>query len=142
MARKSKFKRLNDRSLKTVKGTWIKNKAWWAAMVYLARKCRHMHPDGSMDKAGRWYPSGDEQECCAKIRRPSRRFPWGLLTHCRSSKHVANLLRVDPKEVAKHSRAIAKAGGADTAWLAASMVDCPGSITRKRDANGVPFSQE
>jgi hypothetical protein len=61
--------------------------------VYEARQDRREHPDGEFDKAGRWYPSDLERcECCNSIRYPSRSWPYSLLVHCRSKRHVANLL--------------------------------------------------
>jgi len=73
-----------------------------AIAEYIARQNRAKHPAGKFDKAGRWYP--DESEtcpCCANIRSPSRRWPYSLLRHCRSLRHVANLYGV------KYSDAIA-----------------------------------
>lgn len=61
-----------------------------------ARKVRYHHPNGKFDKAGRWYPDDDErQECCKGIRAPSRSYPYSLMTHCRTARHVAHLYRVD-----------------------------------------------
>lgn len=64
--------------------------------TYQARKARTEHPDGTFDKAGRWYPSEEERcECCASVRSPSRRFPYSYMTHCRTKKHVTNLINKD-----------------------------------------------
>ena len=66
-----------------------------AARVYLDRQDRVAHPTGRFDKARRWYPdTAEECECCARIRRPSRHWPWSLLTHCRTAVHVAHLYGV------------------------------------------------
>ena len=71
-----------------------------AAYEYIRRRERATHPDGSFDRGGRWYPSeAEEQPCCDCIRRPSRAWPYTLMTHCRSVVHVANLYGVDPREV-------------------------------------------
>jgi hypothetical protein len=62
--------------------------------LYVARKERRAHPDGKFDNAGRWEPSESEKcECCRGIRSPSRAYPYSMVAHCRSRKHVANLLR-------------------------------------------------
>ncbi len=71
-----------------------------AAEEYLARKERSAHPDGSFDRASRWYPSDDEwQDCCAGIREPSRAWPYSLMVHCRTLVHVANLYDVDEADL-------------------------------------------
>ena len=71
-----------------------------AVICYLQRQARYDHPDGHGDNGGRWYPSDSErQACCNSIREPSRSFPWSLMTHCRTLKHICNLFKVDEKEV-------------------------------------------
>lgn len=71
-----------------------------AAYEYIRRRERRAHPDGSFDRGGRWYPGeGEEQPCCDRIRRPSRAWPYTLMTHCRSLPHIAALYNVDPKDV-------------------------------------------
>lgn len=71
-----------------------------AAEEYIRRKARHTHPNGELDKKRRWYPSDEErQECCRQIRRPSARFPYSYMTHCRTVEHVAKLHGVSPEEV-------------------------------------------
>ena len=63
--------------------------------MYYSRKLRLTHPEGHFDKAGRWWPSDREQySCCNAIRTPSRAYPFSLMVHCRTRKHVANLLEV------------------------------------------------
>jgi len=67
-----------------------------ALIEYLNRRDRESDPEGSFDSAGRWYPSDEErQECCRTIREPSRKWPYSLLVHCRSLRHVARLYGVD-----------------------------------------------
>ena len=62
--------------------------------VYESRKSRITHPNGSFDKAGRWDPDETEfQDCCRYIRKPSRTYPYSLLKHCRSKKHIRNLVK-------------------------------------------------
>ncbi len=61
--------------------------------MYESRKDRETHPDGYFDRGGRWYPNESEEcECCKNIRTPSRAYPYSLMTHCRSKKHINNLL--------------------------------------------------
>lgn len=80
-----------------------------ALKEYQARQARASHPEGTFDKAQRWYPSENEhQSCCDAIRGPSRAWPNSLNKHCRSIEHVANLFAVDAKELRKLARAIAK----------------------------------
>ena len=72
------------------------------AQEYFDRQSRKSHPDGSFDKAGRWYPSDSEEcECCKSIRGPSRSYPYSYMTHCRSVEHVAHLNRLEPKMLRK-----------------------------------------
>lgn len=72
---------------------------------YNARKARDKHPAGSFDRARRWAPSDDErQACCARVRGPSRAYPYPLLVHCRTVEHVANLFDVDTRALRAASR--------------------------------------
>jgi len=65
---------------------------------YLARQRRDRHPKGKFDSAGRWYPSNSEvRDCCERIRSPSRRWPYSLMLHCRTAKHVAALFNVSER---------------------------------------------
>ncbi|MHB1701716.1 MAG: hypothetical protein ACYCSN_16615 [Acidobacteriaceae bacterium] len=81
-----------------------------AAREYLDRKARISHPEGARDSAGRWYPSKAEwQDCCDKVRDPSRNWPWSLLTHCGSAEHVAELFGVDAADLRRVARAMKKA---------------------------------
>lgn len=69
-----------------------------AYQMYVKRQNRTTHPAGKFDKAGRWYPAGDEVcSCCTGIRNPSRAWPFSLMTHCRTAEHIANLCNVDAK---------------------------------------------
>ena len=71
-----------------------------AAHEYVRRQGRVIHPDGTFDGGGRWYPSDDEeQECCSRIRQPSRAWPYTLMTHCRSAAHVAAVYGVDARDL-------------------------------------------
>lgn len=58
---------------------------------------------GRFDSVGRWYPDDAElRECCHAVRRPSRRFPFSLLTHALTLKHCC---RLDGADFARVSRA-------------------------------------
>jgi|GEM_PF-4337224 len=63
---------------------------------YAARKKRKSHPDGIFEKGNRWFPSDDEKcDCCKEIRWPSWNYPFSLMVHCRTKKHVRNLFLKD-----------------------------------------------
>jgi hypothetical protein len=71
-----------------------------AIKTYLARQSQEESPLGEFDRGGRWYPYQDERrECCRAIRSPSRAFPYSLLKHCMTLRHVANLYGVDEGEL-------------------------------------------
>jgi hypothetical protein len=76
-----------------------------AVKTYLDRQVRKEHPGGEFDSKGRWYPDEEErQECCDSIRRPSRCWPYSLLSHCRSAEHVANGYEIPVKELRRAIR--------------------------------------
>jgi len=88
--------------LKIIDETTIK-----ATEEYLSRKIRKSHPDGTFDKANRWYPSDLEVcECCSTVRAPSRAYPYSIMTHCRSIAHIANKYEVDAKAIRMLSRLV------------------------------------
>jgi len=67
---------------------------------YLRRRDSSSDPLGGFDNEGRWYPCEAEfRECCRTIRPPSRKWPYSLLSHCRSLRHVAHLYGVDESEL-------------------------------------------
>lgn len=69
------------------------------AVEYLKMKNRRLHPYGSI-KNGKWYPTEKEHAaCCDKVRQPTRSYPWALMTHCRSLKHICTLHGVDITKV-------------------------------------------
>jgi hypothetical protein len=71
-----------------------------AGLEFVCRELRLHHPDGTFDEGGRFYPSEKEaRDCCATIRAPSREFPFSLMKHCRTIKHVAKLYEVSEKAV-------------------------------------------
>jgi hypothetical protein len=78
-----------------------------AAALYLARQARKAHPAGSFDGGRRWLPADTERcDCCRGIRRPSRAWPYSLMQHCRTSKHVAALFGVQEKELKQVAEAL------------------------------------
>ena len=43
----------------------------------------------------KWFPIPSEvQDCCKKIKLPSSIFPYSLLDHCRTIKHIAEMFDV------------------------------------------------
>ena len=76
-----------------------------AGIVYAARRRRAVHPQGKFDAAGRWYPAKPEHRgCCGQIRSPSRRWPYSLMLHCRTARHVASLFKVCEKDVRRAAK--------------------------------------
>lgn len=70
-----------------------------AALEYIRRQRRESHPSGRFDGTI-WNPdSSERQTCCSSIRSPSRAYPWSLMLHCRSIRHVASLYGVDVSEL-------------------------------------------
>lgn len=67
-----------------------------AAVEHIARTDRTTNPVGTFDRQGRWYPSAREH-CpeCSRIRSPSARWPYSLMTHCRTLQHVAGIMGAD-----------------------------------------------
>jgi len=64
------------------------------AEEYIALQDRVIHPDGSFDNGGRWYPE-TTGECCRGIRSPSRAHPYSYMVHCRTATHLACVSKVD-----------------------------------------------
>jgi hypothetical protein len=66
-----------------------------AVKLYEDRQSRRQHPDGTFDNAGRWYPSaGEKCSCCGEVRGPSRSYPYSYMVHCRTSKHIEQLMDI------------------------------------------------
>lgn len=83
-----------------------------AAAVYYLRQARRAHPRGDWDDGHRWYPDEAEwRDCCAKIRPPSRAWPWSLMVHERTAAHVAALYDVEPTALRRVARDIASEVG-------------------------------
>jgi hypothetical protein len=73
-----------------------------AAVLYVLRKRRIVHPDGTFDKAQRWDPSENEHcACCNPIRAPTRAWPYSYMTHCRTLVHTATLLQASDITLAR-----------------------------------------
>lgn len=61
--------------------------------IYEFRKDRRSHPDGNFDKQKRFYPSVRETcSCCESIRTPSISWPFSLMKHCRTKKHIQQMV--------------------------------------------------
>lgn len=61
--------------------------------LYELRSSRLRRAEGSFDKAQRFYPVNAElSSCCSGIRSPTRSFPYCLLKHTSTRKHVACLV--------------------------------------------------
>jgi len=78
------------------------NKIEKAIEEFKALQSREIHPAGTFDKAGRWYPADSESaDCCKGLRSPSRAYPYSLMTHCRTLKHVCTKYGLDYRTVKK-----------------------------------------
>jgi len=95
-----------------------------AVWEYEDRRERRTHPNGHTDKGGRWYPSDAEsQPCCRGVRGPTRSFPWSLMLHCRTLKHVASLYGVDEADLQKAGRKAPAREGGDNYYKAVAVAD-------------------
>ncbi len=66
-----------------------------AITLFLLRKSREAHPEGAFNPGGCWYPSDFEATTgCMSIRSPSAAYPYSLLTHCRTRKHIKELIHL------------------------------------------------
>lgn len=71
------------------------------AVEYLKRKYRYTYPDGH-SKGKKWYPYEIEHaKCCDTIRSPSNAYPWSLMIHCKSLKHLCTLHDANISKVRK-----------------------------------------
>jgi hypothetical protein len=68
-----------------------------AQYLYERRRERAVNPDGRFDSAGRWYPSESENAdgFTARVRSPSRHWPYSYLLAARRRIHVAALLELN-----------------------------------------------
>jgi hypothetical protein len=100
-----------------------------AVSAYIARQAREEHPAGKFDGGGRWWPAAEEERaCCARVRTPSRTWPYSLLVHCRTIGHVAALYGVDVAELRRAVRAARppappKREGGDNYYKAVAVID-------------------
>lgn len=57
------------------------------------RRAGVLKPEGKYDDHGLWFPSPFERcECCDRIKQPTKNRPLTILKHCRTRKHVDNLV--------------------------------------------------
>ena len=95
-----------------------------AAGEYYERQNRKSHPDGRADKAGRWYPSASEgQSCCHQVRQPTRSYPWSLMVHCRTARHIACLYDVSEADLRKAGRKSPAREGGEAYYKAVAVMD-------------------
>ncbi len=60
---------------------------------------REAHPPGRTDNGGRWYPADKwAAKCCNSVRSPSRDYPWSLMLHCRTRRHLERLAQTPEGE--------------------------------------------
>ncbi len=98
---------MKNQTIKTQKTEEFDSKTLAAAREYINLKNRRTHPDGNFDKQRRWNPSESEYcDCCSNIRRPSGRFPFSLMTHCRSAEHVAARHSVDAATLKRAAKSL------------------------------------
>lgn len=80
-----------------------------AAVRFVRRKRRLEHPDGTFDRAQRWYPASSEGLNTDCYRSPSREYPYSYLLACRTAVHCARLAGIEmhAKLVVMRSRVMA-----------------------------------
>ena len=73
--------------------------------LYVARRDRQASPEGKFDRAGRWYPSEEEDadDFTSGIRCPSANWPYSYLKAACTRKHVRNLAAVNPEFVLREA---------------------------------------
>jgi hypothetical protein len=83
-----------------------------AVALYISRRDRQSHPEGTFDKQSRWYPSTEERcDCCASIRTPSAAYPYSYLVHCRTAEHIASLFGISLDDLSAAIRRAEDRGG-------------------------------
>jgi hypothetical protein len=89
-----------------------------AAWEYVCRKLRRRQPEGKTDGGSRWWPSEEEAApCCNEVRQPTRAWPWSLLKHCATARHVATRFGVPEADLKKRAQAFQKElEAAEQAW--------------------------
>lgn len=87
----------------------VEGRASEAGLEFVARKLKLHHPEGTFDEGGRFYPSEHERrDCCTNIRAPSRAFPYSLMVHCCTVKHVTQLYQVSEKDLRAEAEKVQK----------------------------------
>lgn len=96
-----------------------------AAVEYINRKNRNSHPEGSFDKAGRFYPDGNDALALNQnVRAPSREWPYSYMASCRSMAHVCRMLDVDlnvVRRLVKRIEKVMKSKGISTEEVACQI---------------------
>ncbi len=59
--------------------------------VYQKAQAREIHPCGSFDGSGRWYPASVFHGAIDSVRSPSRRWKYSYMQHCRTKKAIKKL---------------------------------------------------
>ncbi len=78
-----------------------------AGTIYSLRKANEVQPHGGYDRDGRWYPNyGEHCECCDDIRKPSTKYWFSYKDHCRTARHIGNMLGVDAEKILAASERI------------------------------------
>ena len=77
-----------------------------AAQEFLDLKNRVKHPEGTFDKAGRFYL--EETYPCCFVRSPSRAYPYSQMVHGRTAEHVAHVYGISPEDVRRAARQLSK----------------------------------
>lgn len=61
--------------------------------LYKGRQERILHPLGHFNSDRKWFPDDKEKcKCCEDIKTPSRGYPFTLNQHCRTKKHVKEMV--------------------------------------------------
>lgn len=75
-----------------------------AAQRFYDLKTRAIHPEGSFDKAGRFFL--DTTYSCCAVRSPSRSYPYSQMVHGRTAEHVAHETGIDAALIRSYARII------------------------------------
>lgn len=78
-----------------------------AACLYLKRRNREAHPEGTFDSAGRWYAKGRDAEVMTVCRLPSWAWPFSEMHTCRALSHCARYHDADELTTRRITNAIA-----------------------------------
>lgn len=75
-----------------------------ALAVLQDRQLRRTNPAGYF-KGKRWYPDASELRLIPNnVRTPTLEHPYTMLRYCRTAQHVANLFRVDVRDLKEAAR--------------------------------------